>query len=75
LFDHPNFYFDGLVIDARKLEYEWGDDLSLSPPKQGIPYRVVLLEAQKNALSYIVEDSTMRFDLRTALAEVNDEMK
>ena len=74
LFDHPDFFIDGVVIDVSDLEYEWGDDLYLEPPKS-VPFRVFLKEEQREAYLYIVSEDKMRFHQKTALAEINDEIK
>lgn len=74
LFDHPDYWIKGFVVDATELEYEWGDSLDLDPPKD-VPFRLVINEEQKKPYTYVVEEDKIRFHLKTALAEVNDEMK
>ena len=66
-------HIDGLVIDCRLLNYEWGDDLYLSASNKPIefPTLVIVAEAQRKAFSYAVRDDQMRSDLGSALDEMN----
>ncbi|MBU2713190.1 hypothetical protein [Zooshikella harenae] len=63
-----------MVLDLSKFRYEWGDDIDIEPSKD-IPYLVVLSENKQEAYSFFVDKSKMRFDLRTALAEINNKIK
>ena len=65
---------DGLVVDCRNLNYEWGDNLDFTPSNKPIefPTLVVIAESQREAFSGILGDSDLRFDLDQALAEMTE---
>jgi len=70
---------DGLVLDCRELEYVWGDDLNFparNPQKADhFPLLVVLRREQQEAFTYVVPLANHRFDLHTALAEVDETIR
>ncbi|MCA9030834.1 MAG: hypothetical protein KDA66_08500 [Planctomycetaceae bacterium] len=65
---------DGLVIDCRALNYEWGDDLYFAPSNKPIdfPTLVVISDSQREAYSGILGNRDLRFDLNAALAEMTE---
>lgn len=70
---------DGIVIDCRQLDYEWGDDLdfpnrSVFRDKQ-IPLLVVLEIPQSSAFRYAIDQSCHRFNLEEALAEISEAIR
>ncbi len=75
IFDHPDIFINGMVVDLSEFEYEWGDDIDIDPPKFKVPFLVFLNKESQGKYSYFVETDKMRFHLRTALAEINDEIK
>lgn len=75
ILDHPDLYVKGLVYDLTEFHYQWGDNISINPQNRTIPFLVYLTEDQADAFSYFVDREKMRFHLKTALAEINDEMK
>lgn len=74
ILDHPDFWFRGMVLDLSQFQYEWGDDIDIEPSKD-IPYLVYLAEEKQKEYSFFVEKTKMRFNLRTALAEINEKIK
>ena len=80
-FSYPQLRLNGIVFNLENLDYEWGDDLSVSPPlfeKNGvfetIPYLIVIQESRLESFSYIDHKKRFRFNLRAALAEMNEEI-
>lgn len=61
--------FAVLVVDARPLEYEWGDDLDLSPAAADVPHLIVVDESQRKAFAPIVGSQYLRTDYNGALDE------
>lgn len=71
---HPNLRLAGLVIDLERLDYERGDDLSIAPVTRTLPWLAVVCESHREAFSYVIDREKLRFDLREALAEMNEIM-
>ena len=64
---------DGIVVDCRSLDYEWGDNLDFSPSGKPIefPTLIVVTDAQREAFSGILGEHDLRFDLHEAIDEMN----
>lgn len=75
VFDHPEYSFKGAVIDLTDFEYEWGDDIDVDPPVRDIPFLVVLKKDHAELYTYFISKQKIRHHLRTALSEVNDQIK
>jgi hypothetical protein len=68
---------DGLVVDCRELDYIWGDDLDLQPRRvlDRFPLLLVLRPDQQEAFAYPEPQESFRFDLPTALAEIDEQLR
>lgn len=70
---------DGVVIDCRKLDYAWGDDLDFPNrsafQSEQVPLFVVLQPDQTAAYGYAINQLYHRFDLDQALAEVSEAIR
>lgn len=65
---------DGLVVDCRQLDYNWGDDLSFYPThhfKGNFPVLIVINAAQHEAFAGIISEAVIRFELQSTLEEMN----
>lgn len=70
---------DGIVIDCRELEYNWGDDLHF-PEREpdrtdNFPLLVVLRPDQQDAYSFAVSLENQRLDLLGALGELDQSLR
>jgi hypothetical protein len=67
---------DGLVVDCRDLDYTWGDDLHLRPRSRRVsddfPFRLVIRPEQQEAFTFTESRDRHRFDVSTALAEIDN---
>jgi hypothetical protein len=70
---------DGLVVDCRELVYTWGDDLTLRPHfrllPESFPFRLVIRPDQQEAFAFVESRELHRFDLTSALAEIDDSLQ
>ncbi len=68
---------EGLVVDLRQLEYEWGDDLWVEPGSRdlGGRVRVVVRPERLEAFKHVVRADWLRTDLEQAFAEVADAVR
>jgi hypothetical protein len=71
--------FDGLVVDCRELDYTWGDDLHLRPRARELPddfpFLLVIAPEQQEAFAYTEPRDYHRFELLTALAELDERLR
>ncbi|MEM8642804.1 MAG: hypothetical protein AAGG51_28900 [Cyanobacteria bacterium P01_G01_bin.54] len=73
---HPDlFCLKGLVVNLRDLDYAWGDDINVSPLEYDMPYLVVVQESREEAFKGVLVPGKIRFDLRAALAEIDNIIK
>ncbi|MFF2118751.1 hypothetical protein ACFVXH_15660 [Kitasatospora sp. NPDC058184] len=73
--DDP-FKIQGLVVDFRGLNYEWGDNLSLFRARRlraaGRPVLVVVRPESKDAFAGCLGEDDLRIDIEQATQEVDD---
>lgn len=74
------YRIDGLVIDFRGLDYQWGDDMEIHPKRligRGETIRIVINPEEVNpdiysAYMWALNYNYVRTDLATAIQEVNE---
>jgi hypothetical protein len=69
---------DGLVVDLRELDYEWGDDLTINVGRladRHEPLLAVIDPARIVAFGYVIREDQLRTDAEIAFAEVADRIR
>ncbi len=68
---------DGLVIDCRRLKYDWGDDIGFPTPNplKTFPMLLVVEKEQSSSYAYALEKELHRHDLTKALSEMDERIR
>jgi hypothetical protein len=68
---------DGVVIDCRQLQYDWGDDINFPSPEplESFPMLLVIDKDQSEAYEYAMDRELQRFHLEGALAEMSETIR
>lgn len=68
----------GLVVDFRSLDYQWGDDLDVSPQKirgLGQPVRIVVTPERYEAFKGVLDEQELYTDIEVAFAQIVKALK